>query len=107
MIRRHVAGPNRGPYRLKRPANQRPVVLTQVLVGQPNNGLLNKGPFTARSQIWPINFSPNIWAHLRPKARSGPLIVRPIFGPIYGPKPDLARSLFAQYLGPFAARSQI
>ena len=73
MIRRYVAGPNRGPYRLKRPASQRPVVLTQVLVGQPNNGLLNKGPFMARNQIWPVNCSPKI------------------FGPIYGPKPDLAR----------------
>ena len=84
MIRRHVAGPNRGPYRLKRPS-QRPVELNQVLVGQPNNGLLNKGPFTARSQIWPVNCSPNIWAHLRPEARSGPLIVRRIFGPNYSP----------------------
>ena len=91
MIRQHVAGPNRGPYRLNRPAQSKVVVLTQVLVAQPNNGLLNKGPFTARSQIWPVNCSPNIWAHLRPEARSGPLIVHPIFGPICGPKPDLAR----------------
>ena len=91
MIRRHVAGPNRGPYRLKKSAQSKPVVLNQVLVGQPNNGLLNKGPFMARSQIWPVNCSPNVWAHLRPEARSGSLIVRPIFGPIYGLKPDLAR----------------
>ena len=47
MIRRHVARPNKGPYRLKRPALSKAVVLTQVLVGQPNNDLLNKGPFTA------------------------------------------------------------
>ena len=72
MIRRHVAGPNRGPYRLKGRPSQRPIVLTQVLVGQPNNDLLNKGP-------------------LESETRSGPLIVCPIFGPIYGPKPDLAR----------------
>ena len=90
MIRRHVVGPNRGPYRFKRPVQSKPRSLTQVLVGQPNNSLLNKGPFTARSQIWPVNCSPNLWAHLWPEARSGPLIVRPIFGPICGPKPDLA-----------------
>ena len=52
---------------------------------QPNNDLLNKGPFTARSQLWPVNCSPNVWAHLRPEARSGPLIVRRIFGPNYSP----------------------
>ena len=72
MISPHVAGPNGGPYRLKKSAQSKPVVLNQVLVGQPNNGLLNKGPFTTRSQI-------------------GLLIVRRIFGPIYGLKPHLAR----------------
>ena len=35
-------------------------------MGQPNNSLFNK-------------------AHLWPEARSGPLVVRPIFGPNYGP----------------------
>ena len=85
MIRRHVVGPNRGPYRLKGRPSQRPIVLNQVLVGQPNNDVLNKGPFTSRSQIWPLNCSPNIWGHLWPEARSGPLNVRPIFGPNYSP----------------------
>ena len=37
MIRRHVAGPNRDSHRLKRPPSQRHVVLTKVLVGQPNS----------------------------------------------------------------------
>ena len=86
MIRRHVAGPNRGPYMLKSQPSQRPIVLNQVLVGQPNNSLLNKGPFTAQSQIWPVNCSPNIWAHLWPEARSGLLIIRQIFGPNYSPE---------------------
>ena len=76
MIRRHVAGLDRGPYRLKGRPSQRPIVLNQVLVGQPNNSLLNKGPFTARSQIWPVNCSPNIWAQLQPSD------FRPIRGPM-------------------------
>ena len=45
---------------------ERPVELNQVLVGQPNNGLLNKGLFTPQTQIWPVNCSPNIWAQLHP-----------------------------------------
>ena len=66
MIYRHVAGPNKGPYRLKGRPSQRPVVLTQVIVGQPNNSVFNK-------------------AHLQPESISGPLIVRRIFGPNYSP----------------------
>ena len=80
MICRHMAGPNRGPYRLKGRPSQRHVVLTQVLVGQPNNGLLNKGPFTAQSQIQPVNCSPNIWAQLRP-VTFGLLLARKVKGP--------------------------
>ena len=70
-----------GPSSLNGPAQLKAHKILRTIMGQPNNDLLNKGPFTAQSQIWPVNCSPNIWAHLRPEARSGPLIVRRIFGP--------------------------
>ena len=53
MIRGHVAGPNRGPYRLKRMAQSKARSINQVLVGQ---------PIMVRKISWAFSWAGPLWS---------------------------------------------
>ena len=81
MIRRHVAQPNSGPFRLKGPAQSK-------LAGWPINGLVAHGPFIGKARLNSVKSArhqPVVdFSSLRPMVTSGPLTIHFEFGPNYG-----------------------
>ena len=83
MIRRHVAGPNRGTYRLKRSARLTWSKVNGLAHEKPVNGLFANSPFygpLTHGPLGPKGNRPNnvMWAV---EYNTSPFYLRPVYGP--------------------------